>query len=112
MKTLSTLVINDLAIRPHKLIFIRIKICDACQFGKQVRSFFKSKNLVTTSRPLELLHIDLFGPMNVISMGANPMDLSLLMISLDSHEYIFLHIRMKHCIYSLSIARKSKMKKA
>ena len=49
--------------------FDKDKICDACLFGKQVRSSFKSKNLVTTSRPLELLHIDLFGPMNVISMG-------------------------------------------
>ena len=34
-----------------------------------MRSLFKPKNLVSTSRPLELLHIDLFGPMNVISMG-------------------------------------------
>ena len=34
-----------------------------------MRNSFKSKNLVSTSRPLELLHIDLFGPMDVISMG-------------------------------------------
>ena len=36
---------------------------------KQVRNTFKSKNLVSTSRPLELLHIDLFGLMDVLSMG-------------------------------------------
>ena len=60
---------NDFVIRLPKLNFDKDKNCDACLFGKQVRSSFKSKNLVTTFRPLELLHIDLFGPMNVISMG-------------------------------------------
>ena len=69
MKTLSKLVKNDLVIRLSKLKFDKDKICDACQFEKQVRNSFKSKNLVSTSRPLELLHVDLFGPMYVISMG-------------------------------------------
>ena len=64
-----------------------------------IRNSFKSKNLVSTSRPLELLHVDLFGPMDVINMVANLMDLSLLMITLGSHGCIFLHIRMKHYIY-------------
>ena len=68
MKILSKLVKNDLVIGLPKFIFDKDKICDACQFGKQVRSLFKTKNLVSTSRPLELLHIDLFGPMDVISM--------------------------------------------
>ena len=69
MKTLSKLVKNDLVIGLPKLKFDKDKICDACQFGKQVKNFFKSKNLVSTSRPLVLLHVDLFGPMDVISMG-------------------------------------------
>ena len=68
MKTLSKLVINHLVIGLPKLNFDKNKICDACLFGKQVRSLFKQKNLVLTSRPLELLHIDLFGLMDVISM--------------------------------------------
>ena len=37
-------------------------LCGACQLGKIIKSSFKSKNTVSTSRPLELLHIDLFGP--------------------------------------------------
>ena len=69
MKTLSKLVKNDLVIGLPKLTFNKDKICDACQFGKQARNSFKSKNLVSISRPLELLHIDLFGPMDVLSMG-------------------------------------------
>ena len=35
----------------------------------------------------------------------NLMDLSLLII-LGSHGYIFLHIRLKHCIHSLNICKK------
>ena len=69
MKILSKLVKNDLVIGLPKLKFDKNKICDACQFGKQVRNTFKSKNLVSTYRPLELLHVDLFEPMDVISMG-------------------------------------------
>ena len=69
MKTLSKLVKNDLVIGLPKLNFNKDKIRNACQFGKQVRSSFKPKNLVSTSRPLELLHMDLFGPMDVINMG-------------------------------------------
>ena len=45
------------------------KVCDACTRGKQVRTSFKSKNCVSTSRPLELLHVDLCGPMRVTGRG-------------------------------------------
>ena len=68
MKTLSKLGKNNLVIGLPKLKFDKDKICDACQFGKQGRNSFKLKNLVSTSKPLELLHVDLFGPMDVVSM--------------------------------------------
>lgn len=42
--------------------------CGACQKGKIVKSSFKSKNIVSTSRPLELLHIDLFRPGSTTSI--------------------------------------------
>ena len=34
-------------------------VCEACQLGKQIRRSFKSKNIVSTTRILELLHMDL-----------------------------------------------------
>jgi len=40
----------------------------ACQKGKIMKSSFKAKDIVSTSRPLELLHIDLFGPVNTASL--------------------------------------------
>ena len=69
MKTLIQLVKNDLVIGLPKLTFNKDKICDACQFEKQAKTSFKSKNLVSISRPLKLLYVDLFGPMDVLSMG-------------------------------------------
>jgi len=44
---------------------------DVCQNGKQVRVSFKSKNIVSTTQPLQLLHMDLFGPSRTISFGGN-----------------------------------------
>ena len=44
-------------------------VYDACVRGKQIKSSFKSKAEVSTFRPLELLHIDLFGPISTASLG-------------------------------------------
>jgi len=43
-------------------------LCGACQKGKIVKSSFKTKDTVSTSKPLELLYIDLFGPVNTASL--------------------------------------------
>nr|XP_009597079.1 uncharacterized protein LOC104093065 [Nicotiana tomentosiformis] len=45
------------------------KVCDACVKGKQVRSTFKPKKEVNTSKSLYLLHMDLCGPMRMASRG-------------------------------------------
>ena len=37
--------------------------------GKQIKSSFKPKNCVSTSRPLQLLHIDLFGLARTMSIS-------------------------------------------
>jgi hypothetical protein len=47
------------------------RICSACQAGKQVRTHHPHKNIMTTERPLELLHMDLFGPVAYISIGGS-----------------------------------------
>ena len=60
---------NELVIGLPQLKFIKDKPCDACQKGKQSKSSFKLKNVVSTSRPLELIHMDLFGPTRVASLG-------------------------------------------
>ena len=51
------------------LKFASDALCEACQKGKFTKVPFKAKNVVSTSRPLELLHIDLFGPVKTESIG-------------------------------------------
>ncbi|WVZ52278.1 LOW QUALITY PROTEIN: hypothetical protein U9M48_003354 [Paspalum notatum var. saurae] len=51
--------------------FEKNKVCSACQAEKQVGVSHPTKNFVTTSRPLELLHMDLFGSVAYISIGGN-----------------------------------------
>ena len=41
-------------------------LCDACQLGKLRKSSFKLKDMISTSKPLELLHLDLFGPSQIL----------------------------------------------
>jgi len=38
---------------------------------KTKKSSFHSKNVISTSKPLELLHMDLFGPSRTKSFGGN-----------------------------------------
>ena len=51
------------------LIFVNDKICAACQKGKQTKISFMPKNVMFTSMPLQLLHMDLFGPTRTLSLG-------------------------------------------
>ena len=71
MHHLNKLISNDLVIGLPKLRFEKEHVCEACQKGKQTRKSFKLKNFVSTSKPLELLHMDLFGPSITMSLGGN-----------------------------------------
>jgi transposase InsO family protein len=47
------------------------RVCSACQAGKQVGIHHPHKNIMTTDRPLVLLHMDLFGSIAYISIGGS-----------------------------------------
>ena len=44
-------------------------ICGPCQQGKQTKSMHKKGKYLSTKEPLELLHMDLMGPMQTESLG-------------------------------------------
>ena len=48
---------------------IKKNIYGLCQLGKQTKSTHPKVNVVTTSRLLDLLHVDLMGPTRTESMG-------------------------------------------
>jgi hypothetical protein len=52
------------------MLFLR-KIGCVVQAGKQVGAAHLAKNIITLSRPLKLLHMNLFGPIAYISIGGN-----------------------------------------
>jgi len=62
LSLLNKLISKDLVVGVPSIKFNNDKVCDACARGKQVRKSFKLKNCVSTTRPLELLHVDLCGP--------------------------------------------------
>ena len=51
-----------------KIDFKKDRLCDACQYGKQIKSSFKTKEMISTSKPLQLIHIDLFELSRTLSL--------------------------------------------
>ena len=52
-----------------KLSKVRNVVCKPCQLGKQTKAKHSSTQTSATSRPLELLHLDLIGPTRTKSLG-------------------------------------------
>ncbi|KAG8068859.1 hypothetical protein GUJ93_ZPchr0005g15577 [Zizania palustris] len=71
MNQLNKLAKRDLVVGLKDIKFEKDKLCSACQAGRQVACSHPSKSIMSTSRPLELLHIDLFGPTTYKSIGGN-----------------------------------------
>jgi hypothetical protein len=53
------------------IVFEKDRPCGACQARKQVGTHHHAKNIMTTTRPLEMLHMELFHPVAYISIGGN-----------------------------------------
>jgi hypothetical protein len=68
MKNLHKLLKGEHVLGLTDVGFEKDKPCVACHAGKQVGSTHQSKNVMTTSRPLELLHMDLFGHVAYLSI--------------------------------------------
>ena len=52
-----------------KIKFTQLEICDACARGKQTRSTFKPKHVVSTFKLFDLVYMDLFGPTRTLSLN-------------------------------------------
>ncbi|CAM8917648.1 unnamed protein product [Rhodiola kirilowii] len=71
MKLLHKLHQKDLVVGLPKVENTFDQLCSACARGKQARTSFPSKQTVSTSAPLDMIHMDLCGPINVVSREGN-----------------------------------------
>jgi hypothetical protein len=71
MKNLHKLLKGEHILGLTNVHFEKDRICSAYQAGKQVGAHHPHKNIMTTDRPLELLHMDLFGPIAYISISGS-----------------------------------------
>ncbi|GJW43993.1 retrovirus-related pol polyprotein from transposon TNT 1-94 [Tanacetum coccineum] len=68
MRLIQSLASKELVRNLPKLKFYQ-HFCDACKIRKQAHTSHKEKNIVSTTRCLELLHVDLFSPSTVQNYG-------------------------------------------
>jgi transposase InsO family protein len=95
MSTLKKLLKKELVRGLKDVKFEKDKLCSACQTSMQVANTHPTKAYISTSKVLELLHMDLFGPTTYKSLGGN---LYCLVIVDDYSRYtwvFFLHDKIK-----------------
>ncbi|GKC69601.1 putative ribonuclease H-like domain-containing protein [Tanacetum coccineum] len=68
-KTMNKLVKGNLARGLPSKIFENDYSCVACQKGKQNKASCKTKTVSSIDKPLQILHMDLFGPVSVRSLN-------------------------------------------
>ena len=68
-KHLSIVFKHELVLGVPKLSKMSNVVCGPCQLGKQTKAKHPSTQTLATSRPLELLHLDLMGPTRIKSLG-------------------------------------------
>ena len=68
-KHLSIISKHESVLGITKLSRINNVVCEPCQLGKQTKAKHPGTQTSATSRPLELLHMDLMGPTRIESLG-------------------------------------------
>nr|GFA93575.1 hypothetical protein [Tanacetum cinerariifolium] len=63
--TINLLSNNDIVVGLPKLKFVKDHLCSSCELGKAKRKSFHTKITPSSKRRLQLLHMDLCGPMRV-----------------------------------------------
>nr|GEV56086.1 integrase, catalytic region, zinc finger, CCHC-type, peptidase aspartic, catalytic [Tanacetum cinerariifolium] len=67
--TINLLSKNDIVIGLPKLKFVKDHLCSSCELGKAKQNTFQTKTTPSSKRRLQLLHMDLCGPMRVESIN-------------------------------------------
>jgi transposase InsO family protein len=110
MSTLKKILKKEMVRGLKNVVFEKDKLCIACKAGMQVANTHPTKAFMSTSRPLELLHMDLFGSTTYASAGCN---LYCLVIADDFSRYtwvFFLHDKSEVASIFKKFAKKAQNK--
>ena len=91
MRNLHTLAKKKHVIGIENVKFLKDHLCGACEAGKMTKAKHPAKTIMTTTRPFELLHMDLFSP-NHYSAVSNDASLYVFVIVDDYSCYTWVHI--------------------
>ncbi|GJU63336.1 retrovirus-related pol polyprotein from transposon TNT 1-94 [Tanacetum coccineum] len=86
--TINLLSKNDIVTGLPKLKFVKDHLCSSCELGKAKRKSFKKKTTPSSKRRLQLLDMDLYGPMRVESINGKKY---VLVIIDDYSRYTWTH---------------------
>ncbi|GJY06821.1 retrovirus-related pol polyprotein from transposon TNT 1-94 [Tanacetum coccineum] len=86
--SINLLLKNDIVIGLLKLKFIKNHLCSSCELGKAKQKYFHIKTTLSSNRRLQLLHMDLCGPMHVESINGKKY---VLVIVDDYSRYTWTH---------------------
>src|SRR4051812_39663250 len=95
MRNLHNLVKKNHVIGLSEVKFDKDRLCSACEAGKITKKHHSAKTIMTTTRPLELLHMDLFVLKIMQAWEETNMVLLLLMTSLGILGFSFWMTREK-----------------
>nr|GEY09983.1 copia protein [Tanacetum cinerariifolium] len=101
MLLIQSLASKKLVRNLHKLKFDQ-HVCDACKIRKQAHASHKAKNIVSITRCLEFLHMDLFGPSAERSYEGNRYTL-VIVDDYSSKAYIILNKHARKVKESLNV---------
>lgn len=68
ISTLKKLLKKEMVRGLKDVVFEKDKLCSSCQANIQVANTYPTKTFMSTSRPLELLHMDLLEPATYASI--------------------------------------------
>ena len=79
---------------------VDLKFCENCVYGKQKRVKFRGVGKENKSEKLELMHIDVWGPAQVSSLGVSHYYVTLLMMQPEKPGFIVFEINLMYLILS------------
>jgi transposase InsO family protein len=89
MRNLKRLLKGEHVVGLTNVTFEKDRVCSACVAGKQLEKNHLAKSVISTTRPLELLHLDLFGPSTYDSLVGSRYGL-VIMDDYSRYTWVFL----------------------